>query len=382
MFRKLRVCQVSAAYYPYPSGLSEHIHHLTAALRNRGHDVEILTTSFAGGEPTEEGVTRFGRALLLKANKSYATVPVGLRMSGQVRRFLAAGAFDVVHLHGIFPPEISFWALRHSRSVNVITFHTVGFRRSLFAERVCRVLMGHWNRKLLGRIVETQAALSYTQPYFPGEYRIIPAGVDTLRFHPQRAARSEKREARRVLFVGRLDARKGLAVLLRAMPIVRQQVPDVRLDVVGKGPLEDRARRLVEKLGIRDIVTFHGFVTNEALPGLYAAADVYCAPSLGGEAFGIVLLEAMASGTPVIASNITGYNEVVKDGETGLLVPPDNPAALAETILRLLDDAALAARLRANGLAWAGQHSWNRIAERIEAHYLELLSRRPYQCIV
>lgn len=380
----MNICQVTAAYYPYPSGVSENVYHLSKALRARGHDVQILTTNYGrdpAGEPAhqESGVTRFGRAWFVPLNRSFATVPIGWRMSGQVKRFLRANRFDVLHLHGIFPPDISFWALKHSQTVNVVTFHTVGFATSRVAAWLCRRVFGRYNRKLALRIAETRAGLEFVQPYFPGEYRIIPAGVDTDRFNPALRwagpppAPGFEARARRILFVGRLDARKGLPILLKALPAVRARIPDVELIVVGRGPMEQKCRQLTAKLGLANSVSFQGHVSNELLPRYYVSADVYCAPTLGGEAFGIVLLEAMASGTPVVASDITGYNEVVKGGETGLLCPPGDPAVLAGTLIAVLTDAGLRIRLRANGRAWAERHSWSRGAAEIESHYYGLL---------
>ncbi|MEO0073267.1 MAG: glycosyltransferase family 4 protein [candidate division WOR-3 bacterium] len=372
----LRVCQVSAAYYPYPSGLSEHVHYLTGALRESGHQVEILTTSFSRHDQPVAGVTRMGRAVLVPLNKSFATVPVGWNMSGRVKRFLSERQFDIVHLHGLFPPDISFWALRHSRSVTVVTFHTLGFGLSPLSAAVCRWLLGGYNRRLAARIVESRAALEFTRRLFPGEYRLIPPGVDIERFSPTVEPLSELCGMRPVvLFVGRLDRRKGLAVLLEAMGRLRKRLPSARLVVVGTGPLEQECRLLVRKLGLEQAVLMAGFVPVELLPQYYASADVYCSPALGGEAFGLVLLEAMASGVPVIASDIAGYNEVVVPGETGLLFPAGDAAALADALAVLLQDESRRQRMRQACRQRAEQFSWQTVARRIEELYLELLAR-------
>jgi phosphatidylinositol alpha-mannosyltransferase len=371
--RALRICQVSAAYYPYPSGVTELVHHLSESLRARGHEVHILTTSYPNEGPRADYVTRVGRAVFLPMNKSYATVPFDLDMSGKVRRFLRSHEFDIVHVNGFFPPDISYYALRHSRSVNVASFLTVGFRNYGPAAWLWKLMSDGLNRRMHGRIALTQGALEYIRPFFPGEYRVIPPGVDTTRFHP---ATSPKPNAASILFVGRLDQRKGLDVLLRALPQIRQSSPDVRLTVVGRGPMEMESRLLAGRLGIADHVDFKGFATPDELPSYYAAADVYCSPALGGEAFGIVLLEAMACATPVVASDITGYNEVVRNEADGLLCPPNDPAALALALTRLLSQPDLRAKLGAAGLRKAETLSWPRIAEQVESYYLELLNRK------
>lgn len=377
MAQPLRICQVSAAYYPYPSGLTEHVHFLTTALRDRGHHVEILTTSFGNDGPPVEGVTRFGRARLIPLNKSYATVPFGWRMSGQVRRYLAGHDFDILHLHGIYPPDISFWALRHARVPSIVTFHTVAFGDYRAGAAVLRVLMRRWNNKLGGRIAESEAALRFQRQFFPGEYRLIPPGVDVLRFHPGVEPLPELASDGRpvVLFVGRLDARKGLPVLLGAFARVLAAGSRARLVVAGKGPMFDECRQRTAELGITDHVNFAGFVPADMLPRYYASADIYCSPALGGEAYGIVLLEAMAAGVPVIASDIPGYNEVVHDGATGVLVPPGSEEALAAAITGLFSDEGRCRALSIAGRARAESLSWARIAERVEDYYRVVLDR-------
>jgi phosphatidylinositol alpha-mannosyltransferase len=293
-------------------------------------------------------------------------------MSGQVRRYMAEYEFDVVHLNGIFPPDISFWALKHSRAVNVLTFHTVAFATSPLAARLCRVLFGRYNRLVHGRIAVSNGALEFIRPYFPGGYRVIREGVDLRRFRP---GPDRPEPARRILFLGRLEPRKGLVVLLRALPQVLRAIPDAQLEIAGTGPLETEARALVRRLGIGSSVSFLGYLPGAELPACYARADVYCAPALGGEAFGIVLLEAMAGGAAVVASDITGYNEVVEPGTSGLLVPPGDSPALARAIIRLLTDPDLRIRLRTGGLVRAEHHSWPRVTADIVNYYRELLDR-------
>jgi phosphatidylinositol alpha-mannosyltransferase len=377
----LRICQVTAGYHPYPSGVSEYVSNLTRALRARGHEVHVLTTgydrlaSLFGPTRPEPDLTRIGQAWLLPMNRSFATVPLDWHMSGKVKRFLAGRELDVVHLNGFFPPDISFYALKHSRAVNVLMFHTVGFTSSPVAAWLFRQGFARYHRRLHGRIAATEGARRFIAPYFPGEIRVVHEGVDTARFRPE-AVTAQVRSGPQILFVGRLDSRKGLSVLLNALPLVRKSVPSARLTVVGTGPLEPEACRLVARLGLAEAVRFVGASSGEALPALYASTDVYCAPTLGGEAFGIVLLEAMASGAPVVCSDITGYNEVVTHEQTGLLCPPGNPTTLAAALVRVLSDGALRDRLRQNGLAWAEQHSWSNIAAQTETYYFELLGRR------
>jgi phosphatidylinositol alpha-mannosyltransferase len=373
--RSLSICQVSAAYYPYPSGVTELVHHLSEGLRARGHRVHILTTSYGRGDPQLPDVTRLGKAIYLPMNKSFATVPFAWSMSGLVKRFLRGNDFDIVHANGFFPPDIAYYALRHSRAVNVVSFLTVGFNNYGPGARLWRWASHGLNARMHGRIALTRGALKYIEPFFPGEFRIIPPGVDIDRFRP--APTPDLRPLNsRILFVGRLDKRTGLDVLLRALPAVRRKLPDARLTVVGQGPMEPASRRLAAELGVADAVEFRGFAANNDLPAYYAQTGVYCSPALGGESFGIVLLEAMACGAPVVASDITGYNDVVTQDVSGLLCPPDDPKALAQALITMLSRPDLREKFRAAGLKKAAELSWPRITEEVEDYYLELLNRQ------
>jgi phosphatidylinositol alpha-mannosyltransferase len=379
--RPLAVCLVSAAYRPYPSGISEHVSHLAKAMMDLGVRVQVLTTRF--GLPCDDDVeatpvVRLGRAVLVPLNGSYATFPVGLALSRQVRGFFRRESFDVVHCHGVFWPEISYWAVRYADAVRVVSFLSAGFRTTAVGGRLHRALFAGHLRRIQGRIALSEHAHRTYAPYVPGDCRIIPSGVDLERFRPDAHPPPGGMPGRpTLLFVGRLDRRKGLNVALEALPLVSKQLPGARLVVVGGGPGTDAARRRAARLGVSGAVRFVGPVSPRDLPGYYAAADVYLSPALGGESFGIVLLEAMASGVPVVASDIPGYDETVDRGHDGLLVPPSDPAALAGALVRVLSDRDLADSLRSAGLAKAQGHAWPRIASRTLAFYRALATRLP-----
>jgi phosphatidyl-myo-inositol alpha-mannosyltransferase len=375
----MRICLVSAAYRPFPSGVGEHVHHLGLALQARGHSVQILTLRYP---PAKEGrheseqsasleVIRMGHVLVLPGNRSHFTLSTGLRLPGQVRRFLAEGRFDVVHCHGIFPPDISYWAAIASAAPVVVTFHTYreGIPKRLPA--LFRALWPGLGSRVERRIAVSEACRRYSEAWFPGRYDIIPNGVDLTRFQPDAPAPESMRGGPTILFVGRLDERKGLEVLIRAMPRVGEQVTDVRLVVVGSGPLEERCRKLVAELGITDRVVFAGRVPDAELPGYYANCTVYCSPALGGEAMGIVLIEAMAAGKPVVASAIAGYDEVIRSGVDGCLVPAGDAEALAASLVELLRSEPARTRLSAAALDRVQHYAWPGVAARVESVYLE-----------
>ncbi len=366
---QLDVCLISSAYHPYPSGVSEHARNLAAALRGRGHRVTVLTTRYPGTTGDEPGVARLGRALILPANGSRFTLPVGWRLGARVRDFLHRQRFDVVHCHGIFPPELAYWAARHASCPVVVTFHTFGLELPDFIRAGFRSLFRGLVRRVDARIAVSRAGRSWAERWFPGDYDIIPNGVDLTRFRPGPAPPETE-----LLFVGRIEKRKGLAVLLAAMPRLLSTRPGLRLTVVGTGPEEGRCRGLCDRLGIAASVRFAGRVAGDDLPGCYARSTLFLAPALGGEAMGIVLVEAMACGTPVAASRIAGYDEVVEDGTSGLLVPPGAPDAWAEAVGRVLDSPPLRRRLADGALDRARGFAWPAVAERVEKVYRRMLA--------
>jgi phosphatidylinositol alpha-mannosyltransferase len=382
----LSVCLVSAAYLPYPSGVSEHVAHLAAELLRAGHRVDVLTTRHEGDPapssagalaPSSAGeipVTRVGRALAIRGNGSYATLPVGFSLPREVRAHLEETGPDVVHCHGFMFPEIAHWALRSSRGANVVSLMSAGFPSSRVAGLVYRTAFHGTVRRIAGTIALSEWAAECHRELLPGPFDIVPSGVDLARFRPDLAPLPDGVTGPVILFVGRLDARKGARVLLNAMPAVLDDHPESTLVMVGSGPQMDDCVRLAAQLGIAERVRFEGRVTRADLPRYYAGATVFVSPATSGESFGIVLLEALAAGTPVVASAIRGYDEVVRAGE-GLLVPPGQPSVLAAAIARLLSTPDLRAQLARAGSRRAGEFAWPTIARRTVRVYERALTR-------
>uniref|UniRef100_A0A7C4Y5F0 Glycosyltransferase family 1 protein n=1 Tax=candidate division WOR-3 bacterium TaxID=2052148 RepID=A0A7C4Y5F0_UNCW3 len=365
----MKICIVSDPYYPYPSGVSEYTYYLAKYLRRFGHNVKILTTHYKN-EVDEPDVVRVGKVLYIPMNKSFATLSTGLDIPRKVKDFLNSENFDIVHTMGPFPPSISFFALHYSHSINITTLHSKGFKNYRFGSTIFRFLFRKYIRKLNGIIAVSEAARDTFFPYIPGDYVIIPNGVDLERFNPEVKGFEEFKERKnKILYLGRLDRRKGLIELINAIPFLRKEIKDISLIVVGKGPLEEYCKRLVSDLNLKDVVIFKGYAKQNEVPVYYASCDVYCSPALGGESFGIVLLEAMATGKPVIASNIPGYNSVIKDGYNGILFNPHNPEDIAEKILGVLKNEKLRIQLIENGKNFVKDYSWYNIAKRIERYY-------------
>jgi phosphatidylinositol alpha-mannosyltransferase len=375
----MKIALVSPYDFAYPGGVAEHINHLAAEFRKREHEVHILAPSSAGPEHPDGDpfLHVIGRVVPIPANGSVARIELSWRAYPQVKRLLAAHDFDIIHLHEPLMPALPPTVLRHSRTVNVATFHA--FRRSNFAYFYAKMVAQPLFNKLHGLIAVSRPARDFVAEYFPGDYRIIPNGVDYDRFATPTAPLACFDDGRlNLLFVGRLEKRKGLKYLLRAWRYVREQFRDARLIIVGEGRPRRGYERYVARRGWTEVV-FAGFVPDEDLARYFQSCDVFCAPSTGQESFGIVLLEAMAAGKPIVASRIPGYDEVLRDGVEGLLVKPKSDVELATALVRLLADEATRQRMGQAGQAKARNYRWEQVASRVLDFYGEVLALKPAQ---
>jgi phosphatidylinositol alpha-mannosyltransferase len=293
---------------------------------------------------------------------------------------LAETEFDVIHIHEPMVPLLPWYVLRQSKNsdaVKIGTFHAS--RDTTTVYRTYKPVLRKLICRLDGRIAVSDAARDFVWGSFPGEYRVIPNGIDAERYRRDVSPFPKIPEgAFNVLFVGRLEKRKGLGYLLEAMSTVQRLRENSSLTVVGAFTDRElqKAKRAVQGHGLWN-VQFQGFVTEEDKLRYYKSADVFCAPAIGGrESQGLVLLEAMAAGTPVIASDLPGYRSLSSDGRAALFVPPEDPRALARAIVRLMAYPERAANLRAEGLRAAEAFSWDGVASRVMDFYRELLDRR------
>ncbi|MBI4319396.1 MAG: glycosyltransferase family 4 protein [Chloroflexi bacterium] len=372
----MKIGLVSAYDYPYPGGVSEHIHHLEEEFTRLGNEVKIIAPSSSDREElAKENVFKVGSVVRIPHNGSVARITLSLRLSGRVKQILRQEQFDVVHLHEPLLPALPLTVLRHSHALNVGTFHA-NLNRSL-AYFYGKAILKRFFNKLHGKIAVSQAAVDFTGKYFKSDYAIIPNGIDLRQFHEGIEPFEQLRDDRlNILFVGRLDKRKGLQYLLRAFRGIRYVVPETRLIVVGAYNDEDKERyeSIAEKAGLTDVM-FTGFVPSNELARYYSSCDVFCAPSTGGESFGIVLLEAMAMGKPIVASDIQGYRGLVQPGEEGLLVPPKDEEALAAALTRLLTDGELRRKMGDKGRRKAADYSWAKVARHVLTYYYQTAER-------
>ena len=316
--RVVKIGLVTPYVYPLPGGVNEHVRYLYAGLRSRGHDVRIISSSHGLQRSSEGDVIRLGKGFSMPANGSVGTITLSPRYLSQVGAMLEREAFDLLHFHEPFVPFLSPIVLRASNSVNIATFHAFGGWSPAY-QFGSRAMRGYADR-LHGRIAVSAAARHFIDRFFPGDYKVIPNGVDVARFRDAVPIARWQDGVSNILFVGRHEPRKGLLDLLKAHRILRKTGCNCRLLIVGTGPQEREARRYVLTRRMSG-VEFLGRVSDEEKAQLFRTADVYVSPATGGESFGIVLLEAMAAGAPIVASDIHGYKGVAQARRAGAARP-------------------------------------------------------------
>ncbi len=372
----MKIGIVTPYAYPMPGGVNDHVGSLYRVLRARGHDVRIITSSHGLQKASEGDIIRVGKGFSVPFNGSMGTITLSPTYLAQMRAILDRERFDVLHYHEPFVPFLSLVTLTLSTSVNVGTFHAFG-GLSISYEFGKRML-GHYAGKLHGRIAVSPAARHFISRYFPGEYKIVPNGVEPGRYQRAVPIARYRDGVPNILFVGRMEPRKGLIHLLRAFRKLQRDGVRARLLLVGTGPGEREARRYVLTRQL-DGVEFLGRVSEAQKAQLFKTADIYVSPATGRESFGIVLLEAMSAGAPIICSDIHGYRGVVRRERDGILVEPGNADALAASIRRLIDDPALRAQLSRAGEERAQLFTWERVGQAVEEYYGFVIRRLAEQ---
>lgn len=372
-----RVALVAPYDYAYRGGVNTHISSLARTYQGLGLHVRVIAACSETENPPELLISASSSTIPIQYSGSTAYVSLSARAYGRIRDVLRTEAFDVIHLHEPLTPTIPFYALLHSQTLNVGTFHA--YRDSRFSLYQAAVALRPLMDKLDGRVAVSPAARDYVARFFPGEYVIIPNGINYEFFAAEGVSRVQRFGDGRpnILFVGRLDKRKGFKFLLRAYEQVKRACPEVRLLAVG-GFDQEEASAFLDFTEERRLPDVHmiGYVSDEELRAYYNTSDVVCVPSTGFESFGYVLIEAMAVGKPVVASDIAGYRFVLEHGRQGLLVPPEDPGALAEALIRLLRQPEQRRAMGQAGKARAAEFSWKRVARSLVDYYEELLQRR------
>jgi len=365
----VRVALACPYAWDAPGGVQTHVRQLAACLRTRGHQTLILAPGWT--QPSAPEVVIVGRPLRVPFNGSVAPICPDPRSRARIRRALALFEPDVVHAHEPFTPSTGFFATIDSPVPVVAVSHTY-FERSVLFSVFSRTFARVWRRPAVW-VGVSQASASFLRRHVGGsaDIRVIPNGVDVEAF--RNATPANLPPGRRMLFVGRLEPRKGLRVAVAAFARLAAELEDLYLVVAGEGPERTALDRTPPQ--VRSRVIELGTVPHADLPGCHAAADVFVSPAIGRESFGIVLVEAMAAGLPVVASDIPGYREVVRAGVDGLLVPPGDPAALAEAVGRILTDRDMARRLSAAARERADDFRWDVVADQVEAAYRDAIAK-------
>jgi phosphatidylinositol alpha-mannosyltransferase len=364
----MRIGMVCPYSLDVPGGVQSHVLQLAEVMLARGHEVSVLAPA-SPDVSLPDYVVSAGRAIPIPYNGSVSRLQFGPAVHGRVRRWLADGNFDVLHLHEPNAPSLSMWALRVAEGPIVATFHT-STTKSLTLT-VFQGVLRPWHEKIVGRIAVSDVARRWQMEALGSDAVEIPNGVDVNSLASAPPLDGYPRPGKTVLFLGRYDEpRKGMAVLLDALPRVVERFGDIQLLIVGRGD-EDQLRS--QAGGFAEKLRFLGLVDDATKASAMRSADVYCAPNIGGESFGIVLVEAMAAGTPVVASDLDAFRRVLRDGEIGSLVPVDPPdshaAALADALVAVLENDALRERYVAAGSEAVGRYDWSVVASQIMRVY-------------
>lgn len=360
----MRVALVCPYSLTLPGGVQGQVLGLARSLRALGHVARVLGP--CDGPPPDVGVTPLGNCVPLAANGSVAPIAPDVSCALRTIRALADEGFDVVHLHEPLVPGPTMTAVLLAPAPLVGTFHAAGGSAAYrWLAPVTRALA----RRLSVRCAVSRDAADLARRELGGEYEVLYNGIEVDRFAK---ATPWPTEAPTIFFVGRHEPRKGLGVLLSALA----ELPsDVRVWVAGEGP---ETAELRAGAGGDERVEWLGRISDDELMRRLRGADVFCAPSLHGESFGVVLLESMAAETPVVASDLPGYRHVARPGQDGLLVPPGDASGLAAALTRVLEEPALAASLVESGRHRATEFSMDRLAERyVEVYEMTTRAAAP-----
>ncbi|MRH93063.1 glycosyltransferase [Nocardia sp. SYP-A9097] len=356
----MRIGMVCPYSFDVPGGVQAHVVELAQVLIERGHKVSVLAPA-ADDTPLPDYVVSAGRAVAIPYNGSVARLSFGPTAYSRIRRWIAENDFDVLHIHEPNAPSLSMLALKIAEGPIVATFHT-STTKSLVLSTFQGVLRPY-HEKISGRIAVSELARRWQVEALGGDAVEIPNGVDVPAFAHAPLLNGYPREGGTVLFLGRYDEpRKGMDVLLGALPELVRRHPNIEVLIVGRGD-EERLRREAGKNASH--LRFLGQVSDQEKASAMRSADVYCAPNLGGESFGIVLVEAMAAGTAVVASDLDAFRRVLRDGTAGMLVPVGDSDLLAAALDSVLTDAGRRDDLIRTANQVVGEYDWPVVAEQI-----------------
>lgn len=373
----MKIALVSPYDFAFPGGVCRHITNLEKHFSRMGHEVKVIAPASKQISEFGDRFIRIGTPVAIPASKSIMRISISLHLAPTIKEVLEREKFDIIHLHEPFMPMLCSAVLRFSNTVNVGTFHAAKGRPGYnWGKPISSWMLEYRSRHLHGHIAVSIPAMRYAQSFVPSEYEIIPNGVDTHFFRPDVKPLEQYMDGKlNIVFLSRLEFRKGANYLLKAFLEVKQQIPNTRLIICGPGTrLRARYERWVAKNRLEDVI-FTGMVSQEEQPRYYRTADIFCLPATGQESFGLILVEAMATGRPIVATNIEGYARVVTQGEEGLLVPPMTVKPLADALLTLLTDKQRREQMGQKAIITAQKYEWEGIAKRVMDYYMKTIDK-------
>jgi len=376
---ELKILQTPVRFYPFVGGVENYVYYLSKEMVKIGHQITVICANESNSR--EEEIINGIKVKRLPYIGKIANTNITLKLPFTMLNI----EFDVVHTHLPTPwsADWSAFISRIKKKPLVVTYHNdiTGSGIANYVAKFYNLTSLKFLLKQANRIIVTQSKYIDSSPYlnrYRNEIKVVPIGVDVNKFKPIKVDKNENT----IFFLSVLDKfhkYKGLDYLLNALKIVRRDICDVKLIIGGKGELINRYRRIVELLDLKNNVEFHGFIPNEKIVEYYNKCSIFVLPSISSaqEGFGIVLLEALACGTPIVSTDIVGVAEDVKENNAGIIVPPRNPDALADAIIYLLENKDLARKMGENGRRLVEEkYTWKRIAEMTEKIYEEVIESR------
>jgi phosphatidyl-myo-inositol alpha-mannosyltransferase len=365
----MRIGMVCPYDWEVPGGVREHVSGLAEALIELGHEVSVIAPADDDAE-LPGFVVPAGRAVPVPYNGSVARLAFGFVSAARVRRWLKDGDFDVLHVHEPAAPSLSLLACWAADGPIVATLHAAMPRSRVL--HAAQPILASALEKISGRIAVAEAARSTLVEHLGGDAVLIPNGVNVSRYEKAEPLPGFPGQGGTLGFLGRMDEpRKGLDVLLAAFPLLAAERPDLRLLMAGRG---DEAEVLAKvPASYRDRVVLLGQVSDEDRVRMLHSVDVFCAPNTGGESFGMVLVEAMASGAPIVASDLDAFRQVLRGGEAGELFETGSAEGLAAAAAKLLDDPPLRASLAAAASVAVREFDWPLVARDVLRVYQAVL---------
>jgi phosphatidylinositol alpha-mannosyltransferase len=372
----MKIAQICPYNFFRAGGVQTHIKYLTEKLRQRGHEVKVIAPGTDGADQNHKDIIMLGKLAEFGMNKTQTDFSLALgKLSKKIEDVLQKERFDVLHFHEPWLPALSYQLLVESDSVNVATIHSstpdnfVGKSIEFFLMPFASTVLNEFDNV----VAVSNAASKYSQEFYRGKVSIIPNGIDIEVFNPKNLPFDKFRDGKiNVLFLGRLDKRKGCIYLLKAFRKLKERRENVRLLIAGKGDQLKNINKYIEKHDIPDVEML-GFVSEEDKPRIYASCDIYCSPALYGESFGIVLLEAMATGKPVVAYANPGYKDVLQGTGSLFLVKPKKIDALVSKLEILCQDEELRNFMGNWGLKEVKKYTWDKVCDEVLEVYIDAL---------